>query len=440
MDKILIIDDETDIRDLISDVLVDEGYKVICASNAKEALTSFQEESPDAVILDIWLEGSEFDGIGVLKRFKQLKQEIPVIMISGHGNIETAVDTIKFGAYDFIEKPFKEEKLLILLKRALEATTLARENIKLKEEQGINCEIIGSSKYANTLRETAKILATNNSRILITGDQGTGKELFARYVHKHSERAKKPFVKVYANNITDENAELELFGTDTAKSYKSGLVELANGGVLYIDEVAELPKVAQNLLLKFLQEGKYCKIGSEKIHQSDARLISSTSKSIDESFNKSLYYRLTVANIELQPLNKHREDIVEYINKFSKINFSQEALSALMMYDWSGNIRQLKNMLELVSMLHSKKKIVDLMDLPSEISGICGVDNPTIANDFIAKPLKVAKDMFEKEYLEAQLKKFSGNISKTAEFVGMERTALHRKLKSLGINLSKSSL
>lgn len=438
MHKILIIDDEADIRELISDVLADEGYKVQCASSAKEAMKLFQEETVDAVVLDIWLEGSEFDGIGVLKRFKQLKPEIPVIMISGHGNIETAVETIKHGAYDFIEKPFKEEKLLILLKRALEATTLVRENLRLKEEQGIQAEIIGSSKYANNLRETAKLLASNNSRILIKGEQGTGKELFARYVHKHSERAKKPFVKVYASSITNESAQLELFGEDSQNAYKAGLVELANAGVLYIEDINELPKNAQNLLLKFLQDGKYCKVGSEKIQHSDARVISSIAKDVDEGFNQSLYYRLNVASIELQPLKKHKEDVLNYIKQFSKVEFSQEALSALMVHDWPGNIRQLKNFLEWVGMLHSKKKVVELSELPAEISGIHKVDGHVIANDLVAKPLKVAKDMFEKEYLAAQLKKFSGNISRTADFVGMERTALHRKLKSLGICIEKS--
>ncbi len=454
MAKILIVDDESDIRELLSDVLKDEGYITQTATNAKTALEAMGSFVPDLVILDIWLEGSEFDGIGVLKRIKQTKPQLPVIMISGHGNIETAVETIRHGAYDFIEKPFKAEKLLILVNRAIEAASLVKENGSLKEQQQIISQVHGESKAIKVVIEAAKVMATVQSRVLITGESGSGKEVLARMIHKLSNRKDKQFVTMHAGSISEKDFEAEFFGVDNGKDYRIGILEKSDGGTLFIDEVSEMPQVVQSKLLKFLQEHTYYKIGSNKPLQSEVRIMAASSKSLEQEvekgkLNKSLLYRLNVAVLHMPSLKNRKEDIrilTENIIKqlsdalgLQKIEISEEAYVFMEMYTWPGNVRQLRNVIEWLMLLNgSKNKPIQAQDLPVEITGqAVEIRGGSVANDVVTKPLKVARDMFEKEYLEAQLARFSWNISKTADFVGMERTALHRKIKALGIEEQK---
>lgn len=454
MAKILIVDDESDIRELLSDVLKDEGYVTQTATNAKTALESMNSFIPDLVILDIWLEGSEFDGIGVLKRIKQTKPQLPVIMISGHGNIETAVETIRHGAYDFIEKPFKAEKLLILVNRAIEAASLVKENVSLKEQQQIISQLHGESKAIKAVIEAAKVMATVQSRVLITGESGSGKEVLARMIHKLSNRKDKQFVTMHAGSISEKDFEAEFFGVDDGKDYRIGILEKSDGGTLFIDEVSEMPQVVQSKLLKFLQEHTYYKTGSNKPLQSEVRIIAASSKNLEQEvekgkLNKSLLYRLNVAVLHMPSLQNRKEDIrilTENIIKqlsealgLQKIELSEEAYVFMEMYTWPGNVRQLRNVIEWLMLLNgSKNKPIQAQDLPVEITGQnVEIRGGGVANDVVTKPLKVARDMFEKDYLEAQLARFSWNISKTADFVGMERTALHRKIKALGIEEQK---
>lgn len=454
MSKILIVDDESDIRDLISDILKDEGYITATATNAKTALEAMDSYVPDLVILDIWLEGSEFDGIGVLKRIKQSTPHLPVIMISGHGNIETAVETIRHGAYDFIEKPFKAEKLLILVNRALEVSLLSKENSSLKEQQQINAQLHGESKAINAVIEAAKLISQAQSRVLITGEAGSGKEVLARMIHKLSNRKDKQFVTLHASSISEKDFEVEFFGIDDGKDFRVGILEKSNGGVLFIDEVSEMPQSVQSKLLKFLQEHAFCKLGNNKAIQADIRIIVASSKDLEQEvdkgkLNKSLLYRLNVAPIHMPSLRSRKEDIrilAESLIKLlsdslglQKIIISEEAFVFLEMYSWPGNVRQLRNVIEWLMLMHgSENRVIQVEDLPAEIAGNNSeIHAGIIANDIVTKPLKVARDMFEKEYLEAQLARFSWNISKTAEFVGMERTALHRKIKALGIEEQK---
>jgi two-component system, NtrC family, nitrogen regulation response regulator NtrX len=454
MAKILIVDDESDIRELLSDVLKDEGYITQTANNAKSALEAMNSYEPDLVILDIWLEGSEFDGIGVLKRIKQTKPHLPVIMISGHGNIETAVDTIRHGAYDFIEKPFKAEKLLILANRAIEAASLSKENSSLKEQQQINSQLHGESKIIQSVIEAAKLIAIAQSRVLITGESGTGKEVLARMIHKLSSRKDKQFVTMHASSISEKDFEAEFFGVDDGKDFRIGILEKSNGGVLFIDEVSEMPLPVQAKLLKFLQEHTFYKLGNNKPIQADIRIIATSSKDLDSEvekgkLNKSLLYRLNVAPIHLPPLRSRKDDIrilTEVLIKqlsealgLQKIIIAEEAKVFLEMYAWPGNVRQLRNIIEWLMLMHgAENRAIQVQDLPVEITGHSSeAHSSVIANDIVTKPLKVARDMFEKEYLEAQLARFAWNISKTADFVGMERTALHRKIKALGIEEQK---
>jgi two-component system nitrogen regulation response regulator NtrX len=454
MAKILIVDDESDIRELVSDILSDEGYETITAVNAKTAIDAVKAQDLQLVVLDIWLEGSEFDGIGVLKIIKQLKPNLPVIMISGHGNVETAVETIKHGAYDFIEKPFKAEKIIILAERAIEVEKLSRENSQLKAQQQINSTLDGKSRAIQNVLDAAKVLANAHSRVLITGESGSGKEVLARMIHKQSSRKDKQFVTLYANSLSEGEFESELFGIDDGKNYRVGLLERADKGVLFIDEVSEMPKSVQAKFLKFLQENTFYKVGNNNPLTSDIRIIAASTKNLEKEvengrLSKSLFYRLNVASIRIPSLRERSEDVKVLTNVFltqlsknlglQKVEISEEALAFLEMYHWPGNVRQLRNLIEWLMLINKDpKKKVEVGDLPVEIRGGASESSSnTIANDIITKPLKVARDMFEKEYLEAQLSRFSGNISKTAEYIGMERTALHRKIKSLGIEESR---
>lgn len=447
MPNVLIIDDEADIRELVSDILKDEGYTTKVAANAKEAIGQMEAlHSLSAVILDIWLEGSEMDGIGILKKIKALHPTLPVIMISGHGNIETAVQTIRLGAYDFIEKPFKAEKLLILLERAISSYTLIKQNDELKKANDINSEYIGVSKQSLAILNTVKTIANTNSRVLISGPHGVGKEALARYIHKKSTRADKPFFTINAANISEDKFDEELFGLDSRNgAHKEGVLDKANEGTLYIDEISEMPTKVQAKFLKVLQESG----GAKKY---DIRIITGTSKNLlseieNGKLNQSLYYRINVVPIEISPLVQRKDDIrvlIEYfIEHFAKIlsvkkvSLTKQALGTLEIYNWPGNVRQLKNTVEWLMIMYGKQKLsIDTEDLPIEF--MLDYKKPkggkvTLDPDIISKPLKEAREDFEKEYLTLQLDRFLGNIAKTAEFVGMERTALYRKLKLLKI-------
>lgn len=449
MARILIVDDETDIRNLISDILSDEGYETICAGNAADALKVAQEEAIDLAILDIWLEGCEFDGIGVLKRIKLLKPGLPVVMISGHGNIETAVQTIKLGAYDFIEKPFKAEKLSILVSRALELANLSKENKELKNSAHIFSEIEGNSKATKGLIEQIKLISPTNSRVMIFGESGVGKTVLARMIHNLSPRKNAPFIIMYAANLSEDKFEADLFGVDDGNKLNVGILEKVNTGTLFIKEIHEMPLKVQTKFLKIIQENQFQKIGSTKAIPIDIRLITATNKNLEQevkagNFNQSLYYRLNVTPISLLPLRERKEDtlvLLEAMNVYfsklygvAKLKISQEALALIQMYDWPGNVRQLKNLIEWLYIMYSKnKKTVTADDLPQEINNKALADRGLLNNEVMLKPLRTARNIFEKEYLQSQLNRFSGNISKTAEQVGMERTALHRKLRMLKI-------
>lgn len=447
MANILIVDDEADIRGLLSDILADEGYNIYQAGNAGSALKIFDQEKIDLVILDIWLEGSEFDGVGVLKKIKATSTDVPVIMISGHGNIETAVQTIKAGAYDFIEKPFKSEKLLILINRALAAAQLSQENKELKENLA-NFEFIGDSKQISTIKEAAKSAAPSKSRILISGESGVGKEALARFIHQLSPRKDKPFVKLVCSSIKPENFENEMLGL----AGNTGILEKSNGGTLFLDEIGQLDFNCQGKLLKVIQENSYSKNG--KIINFDIRIISSSSEDLqylieEGRFSQSLFFRINVLPLHIPPLRERRADIKPlctlFIKHFSKslnipaITLSEEVITHLSLHQWPGNVRQLKNLVEWLMIMFSKSKAEITPDnLPGDMFNVSDNDNAqdqnlTLNTDVISKPLKVARDMFERDYLKAQLARFSGNISETAKFVGMERTALHRKIKLLNV-------
>jgi two-component system nitrogen regulation response regulator NtrX len=446
--NILIVDDEADIRNLLADILEDEGHKIFQAGNAGGAISTFSHNVIDLVILDIWLEGSEFDGLGVLKKIRSLNSMTPVIMISGHGNIETAVQTIKAGAYDFIEKPFKSEKLIILIDRALSAAQLSAENKELKKNLQ-QFEFIGESRSIQAIKDEIKNIASTKSRVLITGEPGVGKEALARYIHQCSNRKDKNFIKLDSSSLNHKNFDSEMFGSQNAM----GLLEKANGGVLYIDEIGQLDAQSQAKLLKVLQDNAFMKAGNPVTL--DIRLISSSSYDLptliqNNEFNQSLFYRINVVPITIPPLKDRKSDISPLSNMFISffsnnlnlplIELSEEALTHLTLHQWPGNVRQLKNLIEWLMIMHAKSKTtINLEDLPRDL--FSGNDNDNfseesgviISSEIISRPLRIARDIFERDYLKAQLKRFSGNISETAKFVGMERTALHRKIKALGV-------
>jgi len=447
MHNILIVDDEADIREILSDIFSDEGYTVVQASNASSAIKKFEETKPSLVILDIWLEGSDLDGMGLLKRFKSCAPDVPVIMISGHGNIETAVQTIKLGAYDFIEKPFKAEKLLLLARRALELSSLKEEIKDLKSATNI-MQISGQSKAIMHITESAKLAAQSNSRVFVTGESGTGKEIIAKMIHAYSARKEMPFVTMHAQNLPEDEIESELFGVDDGKIFRIGKLERANSGTLFLDEVSNLPATCQAKLLKYLQEGVFHRMGSKATLKSDTRIICSSAHDLEKDsqsgkFNQSLFYRLNVVPIRMPALRERKEDLENIIDDIAaqlsnslglpKPEFSKETLAHLQSYSWPGNVRQLKNMLEWLMILKGKTGgEISTSDLPQDITRKADA-LPSLHHELILQPLKPARDLFETEYLRAQLSRFSGNISKTAAFVGMDRTTLHRKLKGLKI-------
>ena len=449
---ILVVDDEEDIRGLVAGILDDEGHEARTAHDADSALASISERAPRLVFLDIWLQGSRLDGLALLDEIKALHPSLPVVMISGHGNIETAVSAIKRGAYDFIEKPFKSDRLIMICERALETSNLRREISDLKKRSGETDELVGMSFAMSQLRQTIEKVAPTNSRVMIVGPSGCGKELTARAIHDQSKRSAGPFVTVNAATITPERMEIELFGTEpNGAERKVGALEEAHGGSLYIDEVANMPPETQSRILRVLVDQQFERVGGAKRVKVDVRIISSTSRNLEEliakgQFREDLYHRLAVIPVVVAGLADRREDIPYLIDHFMKQMAKQagikprplgdDALAVLQAHDWPGNVRQLRNNVERLLILTRGEDptapiAADL--LPGEIGDAMPKAPNQSDRHIMTLPLREAREQFEKEYLVAQINRFGGNISRTAEFIGMERSALHRKLKSLGV-------
>ncbi len=446
---ILIVDDEEDIRDLISGILDDEGYETRTAKNSDETLSEIEARRPSLIILDIWLHGSRLDGLELLEIIKKLHPNLPVVIISGHGNIETAVTAIKLGAYDYISKPFETDKLLILVERATEVDKLRRENTELKEKMGFDVGLTGSSSAINLVRNTIEKVAPSGSRVLISGPAGSGKEVVARLIHKQSKRSKGSFVIINAASISAENMENELFGVEEdGDIIKTGVFEQAHGGSLFIDEVADMPQNTQAKILRILTDQTFERVGGNKKVLVNVRVISATSRDLREQINNNLFredlfHRLSVVPVHVPPLIQRREDIpalvYQIMNQISVStgiapkNADADAMAALQAHEWPGNVRQLRNVIERLLIMSSDNETISIDMLPSEIISNVSVVRPSINNEIMSLPLRDAREKFEREYLKVQVNRFDGNISRTAEYVGMERSALHRKLKNLGL-------
>lgn len=451
---ILIVDDEADIRDLVAGILEDEGHGTRTAGNSDEALAAVAKRRPSLVFLDIWLMGSKLDGLAVLDQLKEQHPDLPVVVISGHGNIETAVSAIKRGAYDYIEKPFKADRLVLIAERALEASKLRREVKELRERSGDASALIGGSTVMNQMRGMVERVAPTNSRIMISGPSGAGKELVARLIHQNSLRAGGPFVVLNAAAITPESMEMELFGTEPGegRSRKVGALEEAHGGTLYLDEVADMPRETQNKILRVLVEQSFTRVGGTTKVQVDVRIISSTARDLpreiqEGNFREDLFHRLAVVPLRVPALAERRDDIPALVTHFMEQisrstglpirRIGDDAMAVLQSHDWPGNIRQLRNNVERLMILTrgDADAVITADLLPSEIGAMLpSLPSSTGGEHLMSLPLRDAREIFEREYLVAQINRFGGNISRTAEFVGMERSALHRKLKSLGVN------
>lgn len=450
---ILIVDDEADIRELVAGILQDEGHGARTARNSDDALAEIAKRRPHLVFLDIWMQGSKLDGLELLEVVHRDHPEIPIVMISGHGNIETAVAAIKNGAYDFIEKPFKADRLVLIAQRALESYQLKREIKDLKRGSGVATSFVGKSTVMNQLRGALERVAPTNSRILIAGPSGSGKELAARVIHQKSARAKGPFVLINAAAITPERMEEELFGFEGPEngSRKIGALEEAHGGTLFIDEIADMPRETQNRILRVLVEQTFTRVGGTTKVQVDVRIISSSARNLEDEIaegrlREDLFHRLAVVPVRVPALSERREDIPELIDYFlgqissatglAKRQIGEDAMAVLQSHDWPGNVRQLRNNVERLMILAGgdPEAVVTASMLPSEI-GTMVPPTPTGAGgeQLMGLALRDAREIFERQYLLAQISRFGGNISRTAEFIGMERSALHRKLKALGI-------
>ena len=453
--EILVVDDEADIRDLVAGILQDEGYSTRTARNSDEALAAIVTRRPSLALLDIWLQGSTLDGLQLLDAVKQEHTDLPVVMISGHGNIETAVAAIKQGAYDFIEKPFKADRLLLVVERAIEHLRLRREVKQLRQMAPAPATLIGKSASMSQLRQTIEKVAKTNSRILLVGPSGSGKEMTARTIHQMSNFSAGPFVVLNAAAITPDRMEVELFGQDKTNgtdTRKAGALEEAHGGTLFIDDVAELPRETQNKILRVLVDQSFQRVGGSNKITVDVRIISSTSRNLEAEiaagkFREDLYHRLSVVPIRVPALAERREDVallVEYfMDQISQATglprrrIGEDAMAVLQSHDWPGNVRQLRNNIERLMILAGgdAEAVVDASMLPPDVgSMVPSMPNGNGGEQLMGLPLRDAREVFEREYLVAQISRFGGNISRTAEFVGMERSALHRKLKALGIS------
>jgi two-component system, NtrC family, nitrogen regulation response regulator NtrX len=451
---ILIVDDEADIRMLIAGILKDEGYETREAGNSAQALSAIRARQPSLVVLDIWLQGSELDGIEILKVIRRELPDLPVVMISGHGNIETAVTAIKIGAYDFIEKPFKSDRLLLIVERAIEAARLRRENQELRLRIGGDIDLIGVSHAVTQLRQQIDKVAPTGSRVLITGPAGAGKEVIARMLHARSRRANGPIVAVNCATMRPDRLEIELFGTEATgdEPRKIGTFEQAHGGTLLLDEVGDMPLETQGKIVRVLQEQTFERVGGGNRVEVDVRVVASSNRDLSAEiiagrFREDLFYRLSVVPIRVPPLRERREDIPLLARHFMARSaeaagltfreFGEDALAALQAYEWPGNVRQLRNAIDwLVIMAPGDPRDPVRADmLPAEIGAIApAVVKWDKGSEIMSLPLRDAREVFEREYLLAQVTRFGGNISRTAAFVGMERSALHRKLKTLGVN------
>ena len=449
---ILIVDDEEDIREIVSGILDDEGYATRTAHDSDSALAAISERVPRLVFLDIWMQGSKLDGLALLEEIQSIHPGLPVVMISGHGNIETAVSAIKRGAYDYIEKPFKADRLVLVAERALERTALRQQVSELKKRAADTGELIGNSQAMNTLRQSIARVAPTNSRILINGPIGCGKELVARALHQASTRAGGPFVMINAATITPSRMEMELFGTEsTGEERKVGALEMAHGGILYIDEVADMPLETQAKILRVLVDQEFERVGGVRRVKVDVRTICSTAHDLEAladegKFRRDLLNRIAVVPLGVPALAERREDIPVLVQTFMKqisANtgirakiIDNDAMAVLQAHSWPGNVRQLRNNIERLMILTRDEPDdvrVTAEMLPAELHEDMPKAPTQSDTHIMSLPLREARERFEREYLLAQINRFGGNISKTAEFIGMERSALHRKLKSLGV-------
>jgi two-component system nitrogen regulation response regulator NtrX len=449
---VLVVDDEADIRDLVAGILTDEGYAVRTANDSESALAAIRARKPALLILDIWMAGGGMDGLELLDLVKGLDADLPVIMISGHGNIETAVGAIKRGAHEFLEKPFKSDRLLLVVERALEAANLRRENRRLRTQAITPEGMTGKSMAAQQLRQMIVKLASANSRILISGPPGSGKETVARLIHGASARARNEFVPISAAGMTPERMDVELFGQegDDGRTAKVGVFERAHAGTLYLDEVADMPRETQGRILRVLVDQSFRRVGGDSDVHVDVRVVSSTSRDLREEiaagrFREDLFHRLNVVPVNVPGLAERREDIPELVEYFidriaeatgmPRRRLADDALATLQVRQWPGNLRQLRNNVERMLILASGAPTdpITANMLPAEAM-VTDQATSLGAERMIALPLREAREVFEREYLNAQMLRFSGNISRTAAFIGMERSALHRKLKSLGLS------
>jgi len=449
---ILIVDDEQDIRELVAGVLEDEGYATRTAAGSSEALAALADRRPSLVLLDVWLQGSKLDGLQLLEEIKRRDPSLPVLMISGHGNLDTAVAAIRQGAVDFIEKPFEAGHLLHLVARATETDRLRRENESLRQQIGQEMELTGTSSAINNVRATLKRVAPTGSRVLITGPAGVGKEVAARLLHHWSPRARGPFIVVSAARMTPERVEEELFGVEEGGELaRPGLLEQAHGGTLFLDEIADMPISAQAKILRVLTDQSFNRVGGQRVVKVDMRVVSSTARILSDEiaggrFREDLFYRLNVVPVHLPALSERREDIPGLVGRFAARyaaeqrlqtpEFSPDAVAALQAYDWPGNVRQLRNVIERTIILAPGARVgcIEIDMLPPELLNEQASINPGEAvKAIMGTPLREARETFEREYLRVQIRRFSGNISRTASFIGMERSALHRKLKALGL-------
>ncbi|ANB34806.1 nitrogen assimilation response regulator NtrX [Rhodovulum sulfidophilum] len=449
MGDILIVDDERDIRELVSDILQDEGYTTRLAANSDACMAEINAAEPALMVLDIWLKDSTMDGIDILSRVKRDNPDIPIVIISGHGNIEIAVAAIKQGAYDFIEKPFNIDQLLVVIRRAMEASRLRRENQELRRKDVTQFDMIGSSPAFKMLKSNLEKVTRSNGRVMLRGPSGCGKEVAARYIHANSGRASGPFVVVNSASIEPERMEEVLFGRESStRGIEKGLLEQAHGGVLYFDEVADMPLGTQSKILRVLVDQQFQRAGGTDKVRVDIRVISSTTRDLTAeiqagTFREELYHRLNVVPIDVPALDERREDIPElarhFIAGFNKTQglplraLGEEAEALLQTMSWPGNVRQLKNVIERVLILGEGTDPILATELPMQTDGPAEEGRIVLAGALATLPLREARELFEREYLLTQINRFGGNISRTANFVGMERSALHRKLKSLGV-------
>ncbi len=449
---ILVVDDEADIREIVAGILGDEGHGTRTASDSDSALAAISARRPSLLFLDIWLQGSRLDGLSLLDEVHTQDPDLPVVIISGHGNIETAVSAIKRGAYDYIEKPFKADRLVLVAQRALEASKLRREVAELRQRSGDTDDMIGSSGVMNHLRQTVDRVAPTNSRVMIFGPSGAGKEQAARGIHMRSQRVAGPFIVLNAAAITPETMEAELFGTEpqNGSGRRVGALEEAHGGTLYLDEIADMPRETQNKILRVLVEQTFERVGGTTKVKVDVRILSSTARDLEAAigegrFREDLFHRLSVVPLRVPSLAERREDVPElvayFMNQIASATglpprkIGDDAMAVLQAHDWPGNLRQLRNNVErLMILTRGDPEVVISADmLPKEIGEILPSTPSQGGAHIMSLPLREAREVFEREYLTAQINRFSGNISRTAEFVGMERSALHRKLKSLRV-------